>query len=346
MILLLVLVAFLGFIFWYYNDSLKPVSDTSRKVEVTIDNADGMQEITAKLAEAGAIKDARMAYYYARLEKINTIRAGTFIVDQSWDVQEIFDYMSQDVNASITDATVTIVEGDWCKDIAKKINAALPSVSADELMSLWNNREWIESQMGTFPFLTEDMFQDGVRVYLEGYLFPETYRFSEDATAEDVTIRMLEQTENIYEKYSSAIEASTYNTHEIFTIASIVQYEAGGESDEDLKTIAGIIYNRLAIDMPLQCSVTVCYAIDFDKDVDDWTACEVNSDFESPYNTYLYTGLPPGPIENPGESALNATLNPIQTDYYYWMADINGGTGIHYATTLDEHNANIAQYGS
>jgi UPF0755 protein len=76
---------------------------------------------------------------------------------------------------------------------------------------------------------------------------------------------------------------------------------------------------------------------------ENWLACEVNSDFESPYNTYLYPGLPPGPIVNPGEDAIEAVLNPTESDYYYFMADVDTGV-VYYATNLDEHNANVAAH--
>ena len=96
--------------------------------------------------------------------------------------------------------------------------------------------------------------------------------------------------------------------------------------------------------MPLQSSVTVCYAIDYDKQTDNWQSCEVNSDFDSPYNTYQHDGLPPGAIENAGTAALEAVLNPNQTDYYYFMADVYGDGTVYFARTLDEHNANVNKY--
>lgn len=343
--ILVILLLAIGGIFWYYNNSLKAKQNESEKVTIVIEDGDGMAEITNKLEEAGVIKNAQMAYYYARFEKINTIMAGTFEVDKSWDVGTIFSYMSESENAIIDTVTVTLVEGDWAKDCAKKLSNAT-GLSYDSFISLWTNQEWLRSLMSTYSFMSEEMFQDDVRIYLEGYLYPETYTFYADATAEEITCKILDQTQSIYETYQDAIAASGYSTHEIFTLASIVQYEAGGSSDEDMKIIAGIIYNRLNIGMALQCSVTVCYAIDIDMEVDDWTACEVNPDFDSPYNTYLNAGLTPGPIENPGKQAFDAVLNPISSDYFYWMADINGGTGIHYATTYEEHNANIAEFGS
>ena len=238
---------------------------------------------------------------------------------------------------------VTIVEGDWAKHIAEKISA-VTNVSYDDLIALWSNRSWIESQKEKYPFLTDEMFQNGVRIFLEGYLAPDTYQFMKTTTAEEITTRILDQTLKIYNQFQPQFAASELSTHQIYTLASIVQYEGGGTSMDDMKTIAGVFYNRMHTDMHLQSSVTVCYAIDYDRNVNDWQDCEVNVEVESPYNTYKYGGLTPGPIENAGVLALEAVLDPIETDYMYFMADIYGGTGIHYAVTEDEHYANVAKY--
>ena len=80
------------------------------------------------------------------------------------------------------------------------------------------------------------------------------------------------------------------------------------------------------------------------KENDTWQACEVNSSFDSPYNTYMYPGLPPGPIENPGVMALDAVLNPTESNYYYFMADVYGDGTVYYAETLEQHNQNVAKY--
>ena len=130
--------------------------------------------------------------------------------------------------------------------------------------------------------------------------------------------------------------------HELITLASIVQYEAA--TSEDMQRIAGVFYNRLKADMPLQSTVTVCYALydDLDRsDTDSWKACEASTDIDSPYNTYLHSGLPVGPILNPGEEAIEAVLHPENNDYLFFIADINGVKGeagkVYYSRTYEEH---------
>lgn len=235
---------------------------------------------------------------------------------------------------------MTIVEGDWAKHIADKI-AGVTSVTSDELIALWNNEDYLRSIMNDYPFLTEDIFNENIRIKLEGYLAPNTYNFFQETTAEEVTKKILDESLAIYQKYENEIKKSSLSIHELYTLASIVQYESG--NIDDMKKIAEVFYNRMEIGMPLQSSVTVCYALDINKS-DDWTACEVNPNYDSLYNTYKYQGLPPGPIQNPGEDALEAVLNPDQNNYLYFMADVYGDGTVYYAETYEEHEANVNRY--
>ena len=328
----------------YYDYCLEPVDKSdSTQIQITVDQNDSLQQITEKLKQDNLIHDRKVAYYYARMNGISDFYAGVFALNRSMDLNTIFTRLTN-VNASDADAlNVTIVEGDWAKDIAEKISETLGTVSYDYLMNLWNNKEWIESEMSKYPFLTEEMFADGTRCYLEGYLCPETYRFTKKMSAEEITETILDQTLAVYNQYKDQFAASKYSIHQLYTLASIVQYE-GGSDEEVLRNIASVFYNRLDQNMPLGSSVTVCYAIDYDKDVDNWQSCEVNTDFESPYNTYLHTGLPPGPIQNPGINAIAAVLNPNQTDYLYFVADVYGDGTVYFSKTEEEHNALVQKY--
>lgn len=327
---------------YYYYRCTQPMSSQSETVEFAVPDGATIASVSEDLQSAGLIRNAKIGYYFAKLNGYSNLYAGKFNLDKSMTLDTIYQTLN-DQSAAISDASVTIIEGDWAKDVAAKI-AAVTDVSADDLMNLWNNADWIRSEMSKYPFLTEDMFADGVRCYLEGYLAPDTYSFKQDSTAEEITEKILDQTNAVYSQYKDQFAASGYTIHQIYTLASIVQYEGGSQDEEVLKNIASVFYNRLNADMPLQSSVTVCYAIDYDKQTDNWQSCEVNSDFDSPYNTYQHDGLPPGAIENAGTAALEAVLNPNQTDYYYFMADVYGDGTVYFARTLDEHNANVNKY--
>ena len=339
-VLLLVCIGIGG---WKIYKGFQPVSSESETVSFTVPEGATIKSVSEDLAEQGIIDSSQIGYYYAKLEGFSNLIAGTFTLDKSWDLNKIYTTLT-DINASTNQSgiSVTIIDGDWAKHIAENISS-VTNVSYDELIALWNNQEYLRSLMPKYPFLTEEMFQEGVRCYLEGYFAPNTYQFDEDSTAQEITEKILDQTLVVYNQYADQFAASTLSTHQIFTLASIVQYEGTGDM-EVLKNIASVFYNRLNTGMTLGSSVTVCYAIDFDRDNDNWQACEVNTDFDSPYNTYLHQGLPPGAVANAGPNALEAVLNPNQTNYYYFMADVYGDGTVYFSETLDQHNALVAQY--
>ncbi len=341
LLIAIVLAIAAGGLWFTYQQNIKPVSSADETVLFEVSSGTSAKNTAIELEKQGIIKDSTSAYVYMKLNNLGDIKSGTYDLNKSWDVKHILTVLNDPTAAAVNTVSITIVEGDWAKDIAAKIEAET-NVTADELLTLWNDADYLASLKDRYAFITDEMFSDSVRIYLEGYLMPDTYIFYKETDAKSVTEKILDQTEIVFEKYKQQIADSGYSTHQIFTLASIVQYEASTE--EDMKMIAGVFYNRLNIDMALQSSVTVCYAIDFEKQTDNWTACEVNNDFESPYNTYKYTGLPPGPIMNPGSAALDAVLNPTKSNYYYFMADVYGDGAVHYAETYQEHEANVQKY--
>ena len=339
LILMIPVLVILGTIFLTYRNSLKPVQKTSETVTFVVESGASTKQVAAKLEEEGLIRNADFAYIHVRSKNLTDIKSGTYTLDKSWNVEQIFEVLNDPNAGEVETVSVTIIEGDWAKHVAQKISE-VTNVSYDELMSLWNDEEYIRSLMDRYPFITEDVFNPDVRIRLEGFLAPNTYLFYPETDARTVTEKILDQQLSVYNRFADQIAASPYNVHELYTLASIVQYESG--KVDDMKLIAGVFYNRLNINMALQSSVTVCYAMDNDNG-ENWLACEANADFESPYNTYKYPGLPPGPIVNAGEDAIEAVLNPTESDYYYFMADVDTGV-VYYAKTLEEHNANVAAH--
>ena len=126
--------------------------------------------------------------------------------------------------------------------------------------------------------------------------------------------------------------------HDVITLASVVQFEAGKE--EDMRMISQVFLNRMDIGMRLESSVTVCYAL---YEYDSWKDCENydNQTLDSRYNTYLYSGLPIGPITNPSKLAILSTIQPKDNDYLFFLADVYGDGTVYYAKTYAEHQANI-----
>lgn len=325
--------------FVFYSSNLKPVASQSEKVNFVVESGEGMSTIVSKLKNEGLIRSEFVTKLYSKMNGLNDVKAGNFVLDKHWSTQDILKALNNSLLAKGDEVSITFREGIWAKDIAVELENKL-GIKAQTLIDLWNDDAYIKELMKTYPFLTKDVLNDQTRVKLEGYLFPETYTFSKDADAKKVTETFLDHFQTVYDKHKKAIESSGKSVHDIMTLASIVQYEAS--SAKDMKMIAGVFYNRLDQGMTLGSSVTICYAM-YDQ-LNDPEDCEVNTHIDSPYNTYLHKGLPIGPIQNPGEDAIVAVLQPTKSDYLYFVADIYGDGSVHYSKTLEEQEANIDKY--
>lgn len=328
------------FCVWFISNSLGPVSSSSAIRIFTIAENTSTKEVLNKLEEQQLIKNGDIAYLYVRIFHPTSFYAGTYELDASWNTTTIVDHLSNEDNVLHDTVSITFIEGEWLKHYAEKIEE-VTIVTADELIAYWNDEETVRSLMSEYPFLTEAIFNGKSRYLLEGYLFPDTYEFYIETTPEAITRTFLDRTLKYYTEHQNDFDKAELPVHEIFTLASIVQYEASSYSD--MQKVAGVFYNRLNSNMPLGSSVTICYAIDLEKG-DSWKECEYNPNVDSPYNTYINLGLPPGPILNPGASALDAALKPAKHNYYYFMADVCGDGQVYYAETYSEHEANIAKY--
>ena len=172
---------------------------------------------------------------------------------------------------------------------------------------------------------------------VEGFLFPDTYYITEQENPGNLVRVMVNRFEEVYRQETEASNVSgEYDVFDIVTVASIVEKEAFLDGEKPL--IAGVIYNRLRKNMRLDCDVTIQYGLNkFGRRL---TYADLASD--SPYNTYIHRGLPPGPICNPGRASLRAALYPEQTDYLYFVSKNNGTH--HFSATLAEHNRAVRKY--
>lgn len=172
---------------------------------------------------------------------------------------------------------------------------------------------------------------------LEGYLFPETYRIRYDESLRAFLLRMIRANDAIFDQDATErMRKLRMNRHEILTMASLVEGET--RLDAERARVAGVYYNRLRRGMLLQADPTVQYIIPDGPRRLYYRDLSINN----PYNTYMYAGLPPGPVNNPGRAAIRAALAPERHDYLYFVAD---GTGGHtFSRTLDEHNRAVAAY--
>ncbi|MBP6881941.1 MAG: endolytic transglycosylase MltG [Candidatus Levybacteria bacterium] len=302
-----ILLVLLGLSWW--SNNLKPVNprDNSEKMFV-IAQGSGTRQISRDLKKEGLIKDENVFFFYLRqggFEK--KIQAGDFRLSPSMSADKI----AKTLTEGSIDVWVTIPEGKRAEEIAEILEAKVASYEPS----------W-EAEL----------------VKHEGRLFPDTYLVPRDSTIESI-ITLL--TNTFEARYETVTNKTSYSKNDVVTIASLIEREA--RHDEDRPIISSVIHNRLDIGMALQIDASIQYAKGYKgawwKPV---TLAEYKS-VKSDYNTYLFAGLPPGPIANPGLEALQAAGNPASTDYIYYITDQNGIN--RYAKTLDQHEANKAKYG-
>ncbi len=339
--LLVIILASGAFILNYVNSNLDAIGSSEDVTSFIVEEGDTLGLISDKLIEKELISNAFVFEQYAKYVELTDFKIGVYYLNYGMDANTILTVLNDPTAAVPKDVIITIAPGDWAKTIAEKLAEQCINVTADDLLSLWNDEDYIRSLMPTYSVLTQDMFVEGEKVLLEGYLMPETYFMNPEASADSLTRRILNQTQKVYDENKAAFDASNFNVHEVLTFASIVQFEA--KTTEDMQMISQVFLNRMDANMALQSSVTVCYAL---YEYDSWRDCENldNQQIDSPYNTYLYKGLPVGPITNPSEQSIVATLNPIDNDYLFFIADIYGDGTVIYAKTYAEHLVNVEKY--
>lgn len=362
--LLAVIAALIAGMIIYINLSLKPTDaflkgkicqNGEESCDVTVfivdEGAYGKSTLD-KLQAQGIIRDSDIVYYYNRVFTGYAFVAGYFelphqITDENGNqrditLDEILAFLADPKNAHQDTVTISFDEGDFIREYAKQIGDNT-TVTAEEILNYWEDENVIRSYMNEYPFLTEEIFNDNVKYYLEGYLFPDTYEFFEFTNCDEITRKFFDRTLEIYNKHIDEFNASRFSIHEVFTLASIVQWETG--DPEDSKLVAGVFVTRLDYPEVLGSTVTACYAFDLTKD----QCYHVGDNFTytqeyHPYNTYTVQGLPPGPVCNPNEVAINAALNYDDSHgYFYFCANMCDG-GTVFARTAAEHQYNIDNY--
>lgn len=314
-----------------YMDELKGTySYDGEDVVVEIPSGASAKQVAAILKDAGLIK-----YENAFINRLQDseyrgkLQSGTYTLNTGMNTLEMIIVLCPEVGYEMPIATLVIPEGYTIEMIAEKCAE----------MNICTEQEFLNAVQSVttsdFPYLADVPAGADVEYKLQGYLFPATYDIYETTTAESLVDWMLE-TFTYY--YSGEIEDRAtelgYNSYDVITRASIVEREA--KVDEERATIAGVINNRLAIDMPLQMCPTVLYPIT-DGMYDQEQVLYSDLEIDSPYNTYKYSGLPVGPICNPGLACIEAVLYPEEHSYYYYHVD-NEEAGTHIFTeTYQEH---------
>ncbi len=335
-ILILILTIFIGVFIWY-NNNLKPVNTKSNGenslIRVEIEEGMGSAKISTLLKESNIIRNATVMKIYLKINNINGLQAGTYNFNNQEDMKTIIQHL---VNGDVADDTVkiTFIEGKNMRWIAKKI-AEKTINSEEDVFELLKDKDYIDSLIEKYWFLTDDIKDENIYYPLEGYLLPDTYTFENDTVSvKSIFNLILSFTEKYLEKYRDEIENSEFTIHEIFTLASITELE--GKSLEDREEIIGVFLNRMNAKMSLGSDVTTYYAFKIDMGERDLTAKELNT--ENAYNTRganMSGKLPIGPICNPSKLSIEAVLNYKETDAFYFVADKNGK--VYFTKNREDH---------
>jgi UPF0755 protein len=305
----LVAVAIVLLTYFIVNFNAAPL-DFPVGTPVVIEEGSSISAIVKNLATDNVVQSELLLYVILLTQYTpNDIKASTYVFDQPYTTFEIAQKLaSGDFTSNLV--RLTHREGERVSELAVAVHDALPSISVEEFTAI------------ALPY--------------EGRLFPETYFIPPHFTANDVVATLNEKYETFMIPRRGTIAASNLSEAEVVILASILEREAN--DPESMGMVSGILQNRLAIDMPLQADASIEYVLD--KPLGELVPEDLELD--TPYNTYLYRGLPPTPIGNPGGVAIDAVLEPTPSDYLFY---ITGNDGVfYYAVTYEDHRRNIARY--
>ncbi|HBV05482.1 MAG TPA: endolytic transglycosylase MltG [Gemmatimonadetes bacterium] len=291
--------------------------EVGKKIIVEIPPGASSGEVAYLLKENEIIASAVLFRAYVKLRgEDRSLKAGIYKMQTSGSIQEAFRKISRGV---VETTAITIPEGLNVWQIAPILSEVTQNTEDEITIALKD------------PMLPERFNLEGPTI--EGYLFPDTYRFANGISLETVITTMIEQYRSLWtDARKKALEASGMSEHEIVTLASIIQTEARQLSE--MSRISGVYHNRIRDRWLLQADPTVIYALGGYRERLLYAA--IDSVADNPYNTYTQPGLPPGPIASPGAMAIDAALTPEEHDYWYFVARPDGSHV--FTSTLADHN--------
>lgn len=326
----LVVVATVGG-FYYYSVNVK--KDITTPLVLKVEKGDGVSAVLRKGQEVGLISSPLIFEAYVYLKGYESkIKAGEYVFVGPTSMPDIISSLMKG-DKKIGTKKITIPEGWNINDIDKYLTDQ-GMIEKGQYAKTANDSNFVASLKNSYDFFTD--LPSGAS--LEGYLFPDTYSVFANASVDEIIRKQLS---NFNAKYSAALREASYKQgktmSEVITLASIVEKEV--RKTEDMKVVAGIFQNRLKNGQPLQSCATLAYILGVNKPQYSIEDTKVNS----PYNTYQFKGLTPGPISNPGLNAIEAVIYPTKTNYQFFLT-ANGTGETVFAETYDQHLINKAKY--
>ena len=305
-----------------YNYNISAVSSSEETKEVTIASGSSSSQIAEQLEQEGLIRSKTFFLIYLKIFQVNDLKAGVYTLSPSMNVETIVDTLTAVNNYNPNEIQIQFREGITMREVARLI-ASNTNHTEDEVFALLEDETYLDSLIEEYWFLTDAIKDSEIYYSLEGYLFPDTYNFaSKDVSIETIFATMLDEMEQVLEPYRSDIEASRFSVHELLTLASMAEKEGIGNDRAD---IVSVFINRIDSNMSLGSDVTTRYALRIDDATQALTAAQYQT--QSPYNTRLIDGsmngkLPVGPICTVSKSSIEAAIHPTETDYLYFIANI------------------------
>lgn len=311
-----------------------PYSSYRGNKTVMIPSGYGLRMIGALLKQEGAIRSKWVFIIYATLNgAASSLKPGTYSFGRE-NIPRITADLVRGVNREVS---LTIPEGWDIADISSRLGEE--GIATGHDFAAFTSHDGARILKEKFPFLADLPAGSS----LEGYLFPDTYHFFRDTTQLHIAETLLANfSGKITPEIKEEMRKKNISLHEAVIMASLVEKEV--VSDDDRRTVSGILWKRLRLGIPLQVDATINYAkkLAGDERGPNGKIYVIDTKIDSPYNTYRYRGLPPGPIGNPGLSALKAAINPKDSSYLYYLSTPDGRTI--FSRTLEEHNAAKAKY--
>lgn len=313
----------------------RPAGNIGAPSRFVIESGQSASTVATKLQEAGLLRNRELFLNYIRYYGLDSqLEAGAFALDPAMPIPALAQQLTE---ANANEITLRFLEGWRVEEMATYLATTTPArIDPDRFLALAQRR---------IPYTFDNgaiLAELPAGASLEGYLFPDSYRVPLDASAEDLLEMMLANFAGRVAPLRAGFTAQGLSLHEAVTLASIVERET--PLPEERPLVAGVFLNRLAAPMRLQADPTVQYALGFAPGQSTWWKSGLTTEelqIDSPYNTYLVEGLPPGPIANPGLASLQAVARPQPSDFLYFVADC-GRPGAHtFAVTYEEHLQNV-----
>ncbi len=318
-ILIALIVIFVSLYFYF----LTPVTRSSNVVNFTVNAGDSKTEIVANLKNADLIKNEYATLMYILVSGNTNIQAGNYELNRNMSTKDIIRTLANGdiINAQREYVNITFREGITLEEYLELLSDNT-NLEYDTIVAEINSQDFLNELIADYWFLTDDILNNDLYYGLEGYLYPNTYQIHTETTLNEVVRKMLDETARQLADIREDIENSNYSVHEILTMASIAEKEA--MNYEDRTKVAQVIYTRLDLGMNLGMDVTTYYGVG--KRMTE-TLTELDLADDNPYNTRNASliGLPVGPICNPSKESISAVLNPADTNYIYFFADIVTG---------------------